>query len=66
MGWVELRPVRRGALVSLTIDGERRMYRARRTVRDIGNLRLCDLQPDPVSDANAMMRRIIEKEPNSG
>lgn len=57
---IELQPVKRGDLVRLSVDGKDRLYRARRSVRDIGNLRLCDLQPDPVSDANAMMQRVTE------
>ena len=59
MAWRELQPVKRGDLVRVAVDGVARLYRARRAVRDIGNLRLCDLQPDPVSDANAMMARVM-------
>lgn len=59
MTWRELQPVKRGDLVRVSVDGVARLYRARRSVRDIGNLRLCDLQPDPVSDANAMMARVF-------
>lgn len=59
MAWKELQPVKRGDLVRVAVDGVSRLYRARRGVRDIGNLRLCDLQPDPVSDANAMMARVM-------
>lgn len=57
--WRELKPVEKGDLVGLTVDGVKRFYRARRSVQDIGNLRLCDLQPDPVSDANAMLARVL-------
>ncbi len=61
--WAERQPVKRGDLVRITLDDDYpRLYRARRSVQDIGNLRLCDLQPDPVSEANSMMKRIIEKE----
>lgn len=63
---IELQPVKRGNLVRLSVDGKDRLYRARRSVRDIGNLRLCDLQPDPVSDANAMMQRVIDREQSDG
>lgn len=57
----EMQPVKRGDLVRITLDDDYpRLYWARRSVRDIGNLRLCDLQPDPVSEANAMMQRVIE------
>lgn len=55
----ELTPVRRGDLVRISIDGESRLYRARRSVRDIGNLKLRDLQPDPVSDANAFLATVL-------
>ena len=59
MAWKELQPVKRGDLVRVAVDGVARRYRARRDVRDIGNLRLRDLRPDPLSDANAMMARAM-------
>lgn len=60
--WRELQPVSRGDLIRLKVDGELRHFRARRSVQDIGNLRLCDLQPDPQTDANAFMAKVLTKE----
>ena len=50
-------PVKRFDLVRLEVNGVAQLYRARRSVQDIGNLRLCDLQHDPVADADAFLAR---------
>jgi len=50
-----LERVEAGDCVTLNIDGVPRHYRARKSAERLGHLKLRDLQPDPVSDANAMM-----------
>ena len=54
-----LERVEAGDCLTLTVDGVTRYYRARKSAARIGHLKLCDLQPDPVSDANAMMARAL-------
>ena len=53
-------PVKRFDLIRLEVNGVAQLYRARRSVQDIGNLRLCDLQHDPVADANAFLDRVMK------
>lgn len=56
--WKEGRPVKQGDLVRITLEGKSQHYRAKRSVKNLGDLRLCDLQHDPVTDANAMLSRV--------
>ena len=53
-------PVKRFDLIRLEVSGVAQLYRARRSVQDICNLRLCDLQHDPVADANAFLDRVMK------
>ncbi len=57
---IEAGRVKRGDLVRVEVNGVAQLYRARRSARKLENLRLCDLQHDPVSDANAAILRAME------
>lgn len=50
--------VKAGDCVALTVNGVTLHYRARKAAR-LGQLKLRDLQPDPETDANAMLSRAL-------
>lgn len=56
----QLVPVAHGDLVRIEINGAGQLYRARRSARDIGNLRLRDLVADPEADATEFLINCIE------
>jgi hypothetical protein len=56
----QLIPVASGDLVRIEINGVGQLYRARKSARDIGDLRLRDLVADPEADAIDFLINCIE------
>ena len=58
--WRQIIPVERGDLVRIEINGKGQLYRSRRSVRHIGNLRLRDLVADPEADATEFLLKCMK------
>jgi len=58
--WRQIIPAERGDLVRIEINGKGQLYRSRRSVADIGNLRLRDLVADHEADATEFLLRCTE------